>query len=232
MNASPHLRGIVIAGVLAAVALALGFVTLAMNQSASHAASPKVIVPFKDRHKGAAAAAKAPAAKAVKAVKANAVKAKAVKAKAVEAKPAKPAKPKVDPNFAAAVAAGLPADIAHGLASAPVVVVQLTSVSDPVAQLADAEAKSAAQLAGAAYVEISIDHDGGPVEKLTRLLGTLPDAPASLFYVRPGTAPVTLDGFNDRTVVEQAIADALASLPPRPTSPTTATSAPSGVTAA
>lgn len=227
MNASPHLRGIVIAGVLAAVALALGFVTLAMNQSASHAASPKVIVPFKDRHKGAAAAAKAPAAKAVKAVKAN-----AVKAKAVEAKPAKPAKPKVDPNFAAAVAAGLPADIAHGLASAPVVVVQLTSVSDPVAQLADAEAKSAAQLAGAAYVEISIDHDGGPVEKLTRLLGTLPDAPASLFYVRPGTAPVTLDGFNDRTVVEQAIADALASLPPRPTSPTTATSAPSGVTAA
>lgn len=217
MKASPHLRGIVIAGVLAAVALALGFVTLAMNQSASHAASPKVIVPFKDRHKGTAGAAKVASAKVAP-------------AKAAKAAKAKPAKPKVDPNFAAAVAAGLPAVIAHGLAAAPVVVVQLTSVSDPVAQLADAEAKSAAQLAGAAYVEVSIDHDGGAVEKLTRLLGTLPDAPASLFYVRPGTSPVTLQGFNDRTVVEQAIADALASLPPKPA--TKPTSIPSGVTAA
>lgn len=225
MSANPHLRGIVIAGVLAAVALALGFVTLAMNQSASHAASTKVIVPLKDRHKGTAAAK-------VTAAKAAPAKAKAGKVKAAPAKPAKPAKPKVDPNYAAALAAGLPADIAHGLAAAPVVVVQLTSVSDPVAKLADAEAKSAAQLAGAAYVEVSIDHDGGPVEKLTRLLGTLPSAPASLFYVRPGTAPVTLDGFNDRTVVEQAIADALASLPPKPASPTTTTSVPSGVTAA
>jgi hypothetical protein len=212
VNASPHLRGIVIAGVLAAVALALGFVTMAMNQSSSHAASPKVIVPFKDRHKGVVAKAAA----------------KAAPAKAKAAKPAKvkPAKPKVDPNYAAAIAAGLPAVVAHGLASAPVVVVQLTSVSDPVAQLADAEARSAAQLAGAAYVEVSIDHDGGPVEKLTRLLGTLPDAPASLFYVRPGNAPLTLKGFNDRTVVEQAIADALSSLPPKPAP------VPSGVTAA
>lgn len=222
MNASPHLRGIVIAGVLAAVALALGFVTLAMNQSASHAASPKVIVPFKDRHKSAAATTKVASAKIAPAKTVEAAKPK-------PAKP-KPAKPKVDPNFAAAVAAGLPADIAHGLAAAPVVVVQLTSVSDPVAQLADAEAKSAAQLEGAAYVEVSIDHDGGAVEKLTRLLGTLPDAPASLFYVRPGTSPVTLQGFNDRTVVEQAIVDALASLPPKPAAKPA--SIPSGVTAA
>ncbi|HEY3584920.1 MAG TPA: hypothetical protein VGL90_11145 [Casimicrobiaceae bacterium] len=206
-----------IAGVLAAVALALGFVTLAMNQSASHAASPKVIVPFKDRHKSAAATTKVASAKIAP-------------AKTAEAAKPKPAKPKVDPNFAAAVAAGLPADIAHGLAAAPVVVVQLTSVSDPVAQLADAEAKSAAQLEGAAYVEVSIDHDGGAVEKLTRLLGTLPDAPASLFYVRPGTSPVTLQGFNDRTVVEQAIVDALASLPPKPAAKPS--SIPSGVTAA
>ena len=222
MKASPHLRGIVIAGVLAAVALALGFVTLAMNQSASHAASPKVIVPFKDRHKSAAATTKVASAKIAPAKTAEAAKPK-------PAKP-KPAKPKVDPNFAAAVAAGLPADIAHGLAAAPVVVVQLTSVSDPVAQLADAEAKSAAQLEGAAYVEVSIDHDGGAVEKLTRLLGTLPDAPASLFYVRPGTSPVTLQGFNDRTVVEQAIVDALGSLPPKPAAKPA--SIPSGVTAA
>lgn len=215
MKASPHLRGIVIAGVLAAVALALGFVTLAMNQSTSHAAS-KVIVPLKDRpgaHGAKTVAAKTPAKSATQAKK-----------------PAKkPAKPKVDANFAAARAAGLPADVAQGLATAPVVVVQLTSVSDPVAQLSDAEAKSAAKLAGAAYVEVSIDHDGGTVEKLSRLLGKLPDAPASLVYVRPANSVVTLTGFKDRTVVEQAIADALASLPPKPAA---SPSVPSGVTAA
>lgn len=227
MKASPHLRGIVIAGVLAAVALALGFVTLAMNQTASHAASPKVIVPFKDRHH--ARGAKTVAAKTTVATQTsvNAVKKPAKPAKA--AKAAKPAKPKVDPNFAAARAAGLPAVVASALAASPVVVVQLTSSSDPVAQLAAAEAKSGADLAGAAYVEISVDHNGGPVEALTRMLGKLPDAPASLIYVRPATSSVTLTGFNDRTVIEQAVADALASIPATPAAPA---AIPSGVTAA
>ena len=41
-----------IAGALAALALALGFVTLAMNQTASQAA-PRTIVPLKDRHHSA-----------------------------------------------------------------------------------------------------------------------------------------------------------------------------------
>ena len=47
--ATAHLRGIVIAGALAALALALGFVTLAMNQTTSKAAT-HTIVPLKDRH--------------------------------------------------------------------------------------------------------------------------------------------------------------------------------------
>jgi hypothetical protein len=218
---SAHLRGIVIAGVLAAVALALGFVTLAMNQTASHAASTKVIVPFKDRHKAhgaTAVAAKTP----VKATTSKGVK---------TAKGVKPAKPKVNPNFTAARAAGLPTDVAQALAASPVVVVQLTSVSDPVAQLADSEAKSAAALAGAAYVQVSVDRDGGAVEQLTRTLGKLPDAPSTLVYVRPGTEAATLMGFNDRTVVEQAIADALASLPAKQPAAASAP-LPSGVTSA
>lgn len=207
MKNSPHLRGIVIAGVLAAVALGLGLVTLAMNQTASHASTTKVIVPLKDRHHPKPAVTKAAAPKP---------------------KP-KPAKPKVDPNFAAARAAGLPVVVARALASSPVVVVQLTSAADPVAQIAADEAKSGAKLAGAAYVEVSIDRDGGPVEALTRMLGTLPDSPASLIYTRPGTASSTLTGFNDRTVVEQAVADAFSSLPAKPVPTATV---PSGVTAA
>jgi hypothetical protein len=213
---SPHLRGIVIAGVLAAVALALGFVTLAMNQTASQASTPKVIVPFKDRHHSTVAKKAAAASKKTVA--------------------AKPAKPKVDPNYAAAIAAGLPPVVAKALAASPVAVVQLTSAADPVAQIAAGESKSGAALSGAAYVPVSVDRDGGAVEALTRALGTLPDAPASLVYVRPATLSVTLTGFNDRTVVEQAVADALASLPPRPTagSPAARTSPPpsGGVTRA
>ena len=214
MKSSPHLRGIVIAGVLAAVALGLGFVTLAMNQSTSHA-STNVVLPLKDRHQPKPT------------VKAAALK---TQPKAEPKAKPKPAKPKVDPNFAAARAAGLPVVVARALAGSPVVVVQLTSAADPVAQIAADEAKSGAKLAGAAYVEISIDRDGGPVQTLTRLLGTLPDAPASLVYTRPGTASTTLTGFNDRTVVEQAVADAFASLPPKPV--TTTATVPSGVTAA
>jgi hypothetical protein len=195
VGGSTHLRGIVIAGVLAAVALGLGFVTLAMNQTASRASATTrhVVLPLK--HRVPAAATSKPAA-----------------AKAATAK-AKPVK-KVDPNLTAALAAGLPLTVAKALAASPVAVVQLSSASDSVAQLAAAEAKSGAGLAGAAYVVLNIDRDGGPVERLTRLLGSLPAAPASLVYARPGKLVVTLAGFNDRTIVEQAVADALASVPP------------------
>jgi hypothetical protein len=178
----------VIAGVLAAVALALGLVTLAMNQTASQA-STHVVLPLKARHKTVAKAVAKPAPKA--------------KTKA-KVKP----KPKPDPNVVAALTAGLPKSIARGLGTAPVAVVQLTSASDTVAGLAAAEAKSGAALAGAAYVAVDVDGDGGAVEQLARALGTLPDAPATLVYQRPAKLVLTLPGFNDRTVVQQAAADA------------------------
>lgn len=179
---------------LAAVALALGFVTLAMNQTASQAA-PRTILPLKARHHAAAVRKTADAAR-------TGVKAKA-KAKA------KP-KAKPDPNFVAALQAGLPRSVARALAKRPVVVVQLTSKSDPVAQLAAGEAKAGADDANAAYVAVNVDDDGGDVEVLTRALGQLPTAPAALIYIRPAKLVTTLPNFNDRTVVEQAVVSAKA----------------------
>lgn len=189
MSTSLHLRGIVLAGALAALALALGFVTLAMNQTASQA-TPQTILPLKDRHPHAATARRA------------------------GAKPAAPrhvaaARPKpVDPNVAAAKAAGLPAQVADALGRHPVAVVELSSQQDPVAQLSSVEARQGAADAGAAFVAVSVDRDGGAVAALTRLLGKLPDAPAALVYVRPATLYVTLPGFIDRTAVQQAAASA------------------------
>jgi hypothetical protein len=190
MTGSAHLRGIVIAGVLAAVALALGFVTLGMNQSASHAAAP-AIMPLSLRHHTVARTT-----------------ASAAKTKPHVAKKKKPHVVPVDPNFKAARAAGLPLQVAHALAANKVVVVQLTSADDQVAKLAAGEAHTGARLAGAAFVTISVDGNGGPVAVLTRLFGKLPIAPATLVYQRPGTLYVTLQGFNDRTIVQQAAANA------------------------
>jgi len=51
--------------------------------------------------------------------------------------------------------------------------------------------------------------DGGTKKfTLTTALGKLPDAPAVLIYTRPATLTLTLAGFADRTVVQQAAASA------------------------
>ena len=187
MNGSAHLRGIVIAGVLAAVALALGFVTLAMNQTASNAAAP-AITPLKLRHHaGTTTVATAPVVKKKKHVV------------------------RIDPNLTAALKAGLPRSVARALAAHKVAVVQLTSSRDQIAQLAMGEARVGAGLAGAALVPVDVDGNGGAVAVLTRLFGKLPIAPATLVYIRPATLYVTLTGFNDRTIIQQAAENAGAS---------------------
>jgi hypothetical protein len=210
VTGSAHLRGIVIAGVLAAVALALGFVTLGMNQSASHAAAP-AITPLSLRHHVVARTVAA-----------------ATKTTPHVAKK-KPHVVRVDPNLTAALKAGLPRSVARALAAHKVAVVQLTSKGDQVAALALGEARVGASLGGASFVTISVDGDGGDVEVLTRLLGQLPIAPATLIYQRPATLYVTLQGFNDRTIVQQAAANALSpatdtSIAPSTSTPATTTS--------
>lgn len=203
MSNSPHLRGIVIAGVLAAVALGLGFVTLAMNQTASKAAPPQTILPLKDRVHGAAHTTLSTAGKSKVPVKTTP---KVVpKAPLPTAKPKPKPKPKpVNANVAAALQAGLPAPVAQALGTHTVAVVELTTHEDPVAELSAGEAQSGAALANAAYVPVDVDHDGKTVSTLTRLLGKLPMIPAALVYARPSTLVVTLPGFNDRTAIQQA----------------------------
>ena len=188
MTSSAHLRGIVIAGALAALALALGFITLAMNQTASKA-SPHTILPLKDRHHAG---------------QVTTTTATAAKPKKVVARP--------NPNFAAALKAGLPRSVATALATHKIVVVELMSPSDAVATLADGEAKAGAANAGAGFVAINVDKDGGDASKLTIALGDLPAAPASMIYARPATLAMTLPGFNDRTVVQQAATTTLTAL--------------------
>ncbi len=191
MTGSAHLRGIVIAGVLAAVALALGFVTLAMNQTASKAAT-HTIIPLHLRHHVAGARTTSSATTTTQAAKTKKPKTAA----------------RVNPNFTAALKAGLPRSIARALAAHPVAVVELTSPGDQIAQLALGEARAGSALAGATLVPIDVDGNGGDVEVLTRLLGKLPIAPATLVYIRPATLYVTLPGFNDRTIIQQAAANA------------------------
>jgi hypothetical protein len=180
----------VIAGVLAAVALGLGFMTLAMNQTASHAAAPKTIVPLHLRHHAVSRTTASATTPTVAKKKTHVVR--------------------IDPNLTAALKAGLPRSVARALAAHPVAVIQLTSQGDDVAKLALGEARAGATLAGVGFVTVAVDGNGGDVEMLTRLLGKLPVSPATLVYVRPATLYLTLQGFNDRTVVQQAAADATA----------------------
>jgi hypothetical protein len=194
VTASLHARGIVIAGSLAALALALGFVTLGMNQTASQAA-PQTILPLKARHHSVAAA--------------KAAAAKAAAAKHVASKPKKkPVVKRPNPNLVAALKAGLPRSVAEALAKRPIVVVELWSKSDPVGKLSAGEARAGAALAGAAFVGVNVDQNGGAISVLTTALGKLPAAPALLIYMRPSTLSITLPGFNDRTAVQQAVASA------------------------
>jgi len=177
MTISPqHLRGVVLAGALATLALALGLVTMAMNQSASKA-TPEPTLSTKSPVSKAAAAPHVKAAL-------------------------------VDPNLAAALKAGLPRSVARGLEAHPVVIVELTSARDPVAQLAAGEARVGAKLAGASFVAVDVDREGGDAAALTQLLAQVPVAPSALVYQRPATLYVTLPGFNDRTTIEQAAANA------------------------
>ena len=103
--------------------------------------------------------------------------------------------------------------------------VELTSAGDNVAKLASGEARVGATLAGAAFVSISVDGNGGDVELMTKLLGQLPIAPATLVYTRPANLFVTLPGINDHTTVQQAAANAAAPATTATTAPATATTA-------
>ena len=198
MSLSPRVRILAAALFLAVAALAAGFMLLGGSPGSSQAAV-KVIKPLHPVNKAAKTAAK----------KAT-VKPKAKKAAKKFTR--KSAKPKVAAG--PAVVDGMPAALAHALASHSVVVVSLYAPRSPVDAMATDEAKHGAALAGAGFVAFNVA-DEKIVSPLTSLLtgaqtaaDRVLDGPAVLVFQRPGTLFVRFNGFADRDTVAQAAANA------------------------
>lgn len=186
-STNPHLRGILIAGALAAVAAALGMYTLSHQQAASTAAVPTILP---KRHL-------TPIRKPVA----------TVPAKKVAATPKAPPAPTVDPVVRAARSAGLPNRVASAFAGHNVVVVSLYAPSSSVDQTTEAEARAGAVLAGAGYVAVDVTKEG-PSGALVQAAGVL-TPPVTLVYAEPEfKLAVQLDGFADRQTVAQAARNA------------------------
>lgn len=158
--------------------------------------APKAVV-----HKAPAKAAKPAPAKA-KVVKASApAKAKPAPARAAGAVP-KPAPKVPEPKT------GLPVAIDAALANHELVVVSLVVPGARVDELAAAEARAGAQLAGVGYLALNVLNED-VARSLLRKLGTLED-PSLLLVRRGGEVALKLNGFVDRDTVAQAAANASA----------------------
>ena len=198
MSLSPRVRILAAALVLAVAALAAGFMLLGGSPSSSQAAV-KTIKPLHPVNKAAKKAAK-PKAK--------------VPAKKLAPKPARKIAKKVAKPKGPSVINGMPAALAHALASHAVVVVSLYAPRSSVDAMATDEAKHGAALAGAGFVAFNVA-DEKIVSPLTSLLtgaqtaaDRVLDGPAVLVFQRPRTLFVRFNGFADRDTVAQAVANA------------------------
>ena len=133
------------------------------------------------------------------------------------AKPA--AAPKVSPARAAATApkpapkvpapkTGFPVAIDLALANHELVVVSLVVPGARVDELAAAEAREGAKLAGVGYLALNVLNEG-VARSLLRKLGTLED-PSLIVVRRGGEVALRMNGFVDRDTVAQAAANASA----------------------
>jgi hypothetical protein len=202
VSLSPRVRILAAAVFLAVAALAAGFMLLGGSPGSSQAAV-KVIKPLHPVNKAAKTAAKKATAKPKAKVPA---KKPAKKFARKSAKPTVPAGP--------AVIDGMPAALAHALASHAVVVVSLYAPRSSVDAMATDEAKHGAALAGAGFVAFNVA-DEKIVSPLTSLLtgaqtaaDRVLDGPAVLVFQRPRTLFVRFNGFADRDTVAQAAANA------------------------
>jgi hypothetical protein len=202
VSLSPRVRILAAALFLAVAALAAGFMLLGGSPGSSQAAV-KVIKPLHPVNKAAKTAAKKATVKP---------KAKAPAKKSAKKFTRKSAKPKVAAG--PAVIDGMPAALAHALASHAVVVVSLYAPRSPVDAMATDEAKHGAALAGAGFVAFNVA-DEKIVSPLTSLLtgaqtaaDRVLDGPAVLVFQRPATLFVRFNGFADRDTVAQAAANA------------------------
>lgn len=183
------------AGLVVVLALGGGFMLLGRGGSSPSAASVNQIKPL---HPVKRHPAPRPAQK-----------------KTVAAKPK--SKPKAKPKPTPAVIDGMPAALALALRSNTAVVVALYAPGSSVDELARAEAKAGAKLAGAAFVPLDVSNEK-LAAPLTSLLtgGATPadrvlDDPAVLVFQAPRTLYIRLSGWNDRDTVAQAAENALSS---------------------
>ena len=203
MTVSPPVRIAAIVGLLAALALGVGF--MLMGHSSSGSTSAPVVITHHPFGPGAKTATPAkPAAKP--AAKAGVKPATAPKvAPVVHKAPARP------PAELAALKAGLPAKIAHALGQSRVVVVEISNPTSEVDAIAFAEAKAGAALAGVPFVPLNVLSQAD-VGALTEQYGqTLPD-PGLFIYTRPAKLTFRFDGFVDKETVAQAAQNAAAGL--------------------
>ena len=141
--------------------------------------------------------------------------------KAVKTAPAKSAAKAAKPSPARAAASapkpapkvpepktGLPVAIDTALANHELVVVSLVVPGARVDELAAAEARAGADLAGVGYLALNVLNEG-VARALLRKLGTLED-PSLLLIRRGGEVALKLNGFVDRDTVAQAAANASA----------------------
>jgi hypothetical protein len=101
---------------------------------------------------------------------------------------------------------GLPVAVARALRKHSVVVVSLSSPGADVDQMAAAEAKAGAVSMRAGFVMVDVRNQRPGIAILHKL--GIVDTPAVLVVKRPGGIRSEFKGFVDRTVVEQAVADA------------------------
>jgi hypothetical protein len=101
---------------------------------------------------------------------------------------------------------GLPLVVARALQKHAVVVVSLDSPGASVDQLVTAEAQAGARASRVGFVELNVfrQRQGAPI---LHKLGVV-DTPAVLVVKRPNLVYAEFPGYVDRTVVEQAVADA------------------------
>ena len=118
-----------------------------------------------------------------------------------------PSKAHAHPSAPAKIAThGLPLVVARALQKHAVVVVSLYSPRADLDKLAGAESRAGAAASGAGFVKLDVfrQRQGSPI---LHKLGIV-DTPAVLVVKRNGTIFAEFKGFADRTVVEQAVADA------------------------
>jgi hypothetical protein len=194
---SPPVRLAAICGLVGALLIGGGLMTLGRHGSATTPAPPVVLKhhPFGPGAKKLALAHRLATGKPV-------VTHTVVKKVPAAHKPA----PARSPWQLAALSAGLPGSLARALGQHPVVVVELYDPQSETDAIAYAEAQAGARSAGVAFLPLSVL--GPDVNKLTQKFGQVLPDPGLFVYTRPATLAVRIDGFADKDTVAQAAANA------------------------